>query len=263
MLRAFVINLDKDKERMKFMHNQLLRLGIAYERFPAINGRDYIASSAEYQEEIAIQKTGHALLPGELGCALSHKKIYELIVAQKIPYALILEDDVQLPNNFHAIIRNQIDLQKIHKWEYLLFNYPVVGLPWIKKWFIALIANYKNLQKKEFSSQIFFILYSIAKILYMIPLSLLEGLRNKYKSFYPGPVRFYRPIYLAGAYILTLEGAKKLLELSNPIVYPADRLPNQARIKNKLILRGYSPLVVTQMNREFGSSILGLRGNEL
>ena len=36
-------------------------------------------------------------VPGAIGCALSHLKIYKHVVDNNIPYALILEDDV----NYH------------------------------------------------------------------------------------------------------------------------------------------------------------------
>jgi GR25 family glycosyltransferase involved in LPS biosynthesis len=61
------------------------------------------------------------------------------------------------------------------------------------------------------------------------------------------PVRFFRPLYLAGGYVVTLEGAKKLLELSSPYLqYPADRLPNQARIQKNLQFFAIAPLLVRQ-----------------
>ncbi len=139
----------------------------------------------------------------------------------------------------------------------------MVGLPWIKKWWESLLANYRNTKDKNVGKKIIFILFAICKFLYIVPLSLLEGTRNQYKRDKPGPVIFLRPMYLAGAYIITLSGAQKLLELSQPVVYPADRVQNQARIKKGLIFRCYAPLVVFQQNKEFGSSILELSGDEI
>ncbi len=263
MFKTFVINLDKDTERMQFMHTQLSGMGIEYQRVAAILGKEYTPTKDEYDENVALLKTGQALFPNELGCALSHKKVYEMIVANNIPLALIFEDDVLLPDNFNQIVTEQVKLQKKYHWEYLAFNYPVVGILWIKKWAISLIANFRKTKQQSIFKKISFILIGVIKVLYMIPLSLFEGWRNEYKCRKPGPVIFLRPMYLAGAYLVTLEGVKKLLELSNPIVYPADRIQNQARVKKGLAFRCYAPLLVAQQNRQFGSSILELSGEDL
>lgn len=263
MFKTFVINLDKDTERMMFMHTQLSEQDIEYERVIAINGKEYSPTLLEYDEKLALKKAGHALHAGELGCALSHKKVYDRIVLEKIPISLIFEDDVQIPSNFKQILNTQIAQQHLYKWEYVLFNYPVVGLAWIKKWGISLWANFKKTKQQSFLKKMSFIFISLCKICYIIPLSLFEGLRNTYKKRKPGPVVFYRPIYLAGAYLLTLEGAEKLLSLSNPILYPADRLPNQARVKKGLVFRCYAPLIVHQQNKKFGSSSLNLSGDQI
>lgn len=43
---------------------------------------------------------GRPIELGELGCALSHRKIYELMVEKLLPVACILEDDVLLADAF-------------------------------------------------------------------------------------------------------------------------------------------------------------------
>ena len=67
---------------------------------------------------------------------------------------------------------------------------------------------------------------------------------------------FLRPLYFAGAYILTQEGAQKMLAMSHQVLYPADRLPNQARIKKGMICRGYVPSIVHQDRDSFTSNIV-------
>ena len=47
-----------------------------------------------YQSYVFFKTYGHNASPGEIGCSLSHRKIYESIVENDIPLALILEDDV-------------------------------------------------------------------------------------------------------------------------------------------------------------------------
>lgn len=262
MFTTFVINLDKDKERMVFMHNQLTKLNIEYHRQSAILGKEYQSTLSEYDEELAIKKGGHKMLPGEVGCALSHAKVLESVVREKIPYTLILEDDVILPDNFKEIIEREIERNK-NKWEYLLFDYVEVGYPFIKQWMSGVKNTFKNLWKtKPLRAGVYFC-YVLLKGLYIIPLSVYEGMREKYMKEYPGPVRFFRPVYFAGAYLISLTGAKKLHSLTKPVVYTADQLPNKARILKGLKFRGYAPQSVYQLKQQFGSSILGLDGSEL
>ena len=110
---VFVINLDKDTERMEFMDVQLKRLGIPYERFRAVSPKKEDLSS-EYSETLALEKGKHALLPGEIGCAISHKRIYEKLLKEEFKYGLILEDDVELPENFKQIIECEIKIGRAH-----------------------------------------------------------------------------------------------------------------------------------------------------
>ncbi len=262
MFTTFVINLDKDKERMVHMHNQLTKLDIEYRRQSAILGKEYQPTLSEYDEELAIKNSGHKMLSGEVGCALSHAKVLENIVQEKISYTLILEDDVVLPDNFKEILEREIKRNK-NKWEYLLFDYMSVGRPFLALWYQGIRRNYSNL--KDFSLQIKlkFILIHILKTIYIVPLSFFEKLRDIYKLKNPGPVIFFRPVYFAGAYLVTLSGAEKLYSLTRPVVYTADHLPNRARVKKDLKFRCYAPLVVFQSRTIFGSSILDLTGEQV
>lgn len=94
-MKVFLINLDKNTERLVLIDSQLKRLGIDYERFPAIYGKSLSALERHqvYDEQWAKRLTGQSLLDGEIGCALSHIRLYERIVHEQLPYALILEDD--------------------------------------------------------------------------------------------------------------------------------------------------------------------------
>jgi len=263
MFKTFVINLDKDKERMDFMSQQLVNCEIPYHRQSAVYGKDYRASYVEYDEAGAIAKTGHALLPGELGCALSHAKVYEQIVREEIPFSLILEDDVELPSNFKHIVNRMITEQGKTNFEYLLFDYVPVGLPFLKQWFRSVRVRVNNEFQYSLPRATLTALYAIFKIPYIVPLAIFEGCRDGVMYETGGPVRFLRPVYFAGAYLLTLQGAKKLHSLTKPILYTADQLPNRARIINKLRFFCYAPLSVKQLKTTFGSSILDVAGKDI
>jgi GR25 family glycosyltransferase involved in LPS biosynthesis len=263
MFTTFLINLEKDKDRLVFMDTQLTKLGINYRRQIAVLGKEYQFTKEEYDEALSIKTNGYTMLPGEVGCALSHTQVLQKIVDESIPYTLVLEDDVLLPENFKALVEGEIIKNKNNTWEYLLFDYVIVGWSFVKQWFFG--VRYGMIEKSKVSKAkaLAFIIYSLVKGLYIIPLSFLEGFRNWYKQWFPGPVRFFRPVYFAGAYLLSLEGAKKLHSLTKPILYTADHLPNRARVLRGLRFRGFAPQSVHQQKKLFGSSILDKSGSEI
>jgi GR25 family glycosyltransferase involved in LPS biosynthesis len=263
MITTFVINLDKDTDRMAFMHEQLTACGMSYRRQPAILGKAYTPTKAEYDEEAALKATGHALIPGEMGCALSHAAVYKTIVAESLPFSFIFEDDVEIPKNFKEIIEGMATQQAVTKFDYLLFDYVPVGMPYIRQWFKGVIRNVQLRSETSYLQALIFLLYALLKVWYIVPLSLFEGVRDTYKKRNPGPVRFYRPVYFAGAYLVTLEGAKKLLSLAEPVIYTADQLPNKARVLRGLRFFCYAPRSVEQLKSTFGSSILDKTAAEI
>lgn len=264
MYSVFVINLDKDTERMQFMHEQLTSLNIQFKREVAVLGKLYQPTPEEYDENLAVAKGGHALIPGEIGCALSHSHVLQKIVSEKVPYTLVLEDDVVLPENFKDVLEREIERNKNQdRWDYLLFDYTPVGRPFLKMWFKGIKNNYLAFKKTSPLLKVVFIFKHIAKAIYIIPISIFEAVRELYKKKSPGPVIFFRPVYFAGAYLVTLAGAEKLLSLSKPVVYTADHLPNVARKNKDLVFRVYSPLIVSQDRYVHGSSILELTGTEV
>ncbi len=88
--RVFVINLDKRKDRQEHFKKELSRFGISYNRVSAVDGEDEDVPDID------------GLTPGEVGCILSHKKVLERIIEQKIQLPLILEDDIIFEDNFSS-----------------------------------------------------------------------------------------------------------------------------------------------------------------
>lgn len=86
--KIFVINLDRSPDRLERMSQQLSMLGIAFERFPAIAGRNL---PGELAEQFA---RAEPLSDGEVGCYASHLAVARRVVDEKLAYATILEDDV-------------------------------------------------------------------------------------------------------------------------------------------------------------------------
>lgn len=97
MIDVFYINLDRRTDRREHIENQLSLLDIKAKRVPASVGSELTKeqmSFVNFDDFYCLMK--RPVSPGEIGCALSHIRVWQKIVDQKIDYALILEDDVVL-----------------------------------------------------------------------------------------------------------------------------------------------------------------------
>lgn len=107
MVKTYVINLDKNPIRMAYMAEQLEKVGMAYERFPAVYGKSL--SLKELSKSFSPFRwwcaMGRPSTPGEIGCALSHCGVYRKIVDEGVPYALVLEDDVRLSVSLREVVQ--------------------------------------------------------------------------------------------------------------------------------------------------------------
>lgn len=106
---CFVINLEKDVERRVQISRQLNDLDIPHSIFSAVHGASLTTEEIDsyYDRDRAIALS-HDMTLSEIGCALSHVFIYRKMVAEGIPYALVLEDDARLNNDLpHVISRLQ------------------------------------------------------------------------------------------------------------------------------------------------------------
>ena len=101
-IAIFVINLESSKKRRIFMLEQLK--GVQFEFIKAIDGNSLQPDQLKYKVELGkfIDSDNQLrfLSRNEIGCALSHIEIYHKIVNNKIPYTLILEDDVIINPKF-------------------------------------------------------------------------------------------------------------------------------------------------------------------
>lgn len=105
--KVFVINLDRSKKRLINISNQLEKLGIPFERFPAVDGNGIINQEIYFNKKRFKLECLHDVVPGEVGCSLSHINIWRKIVDSKIPFALVLEDDVDLDKELPRFLSSQ------------------------------------------------------------------------------------------------------------------------------------------------------------
>ena len=105
-MRVFVINLDKNTDRLALMNQGLHCNGVIYERFPAIYGKDLPVA----EKDAAVNRfawwctQGYPIRDGQIGCALSHSAIYRKMVEEDIPVACVLEDDVVFDHRFSEVL---------------------------------------------------------------------------------------------------------------------------------------------------------------
>lgn len=134
------------------------------------------------------------LTKGQIGCFLSHKKIYETFINSNYQYSIILEDDVVFETSVQCILKDLIDL-------------------------ITLDSNFDYL---KLENRIF------------IPngyISDTTGQYNFMKNWYTNPKNFenispnFKRIYTffgTGAQILSKKGASKLVKFCSTIYEPID-----------------------------------------
>jgi glycosyl transferase family 25 len=125
---VFVINLEKSADRRAEMAPRLDPLGIDYTFFKAVNGHALdIDTLPEYDRTRRRLYFSRDLTPGEIGCLLSHRAIYQHMVENNIERAIVLEDDVFIDPVFPQVIRD-------------ILNAPV-------KWDMIRFLAYKKVQK--------------------------------------------------------------------------------------------------------------------
>jgi glycosyl transferase family 25 len=191
--KVFVINLDKDFDRLNNVYKQFKEYDIRnYERFAGIYGNNLTNDELNNNTTI-IGK--YIASKNMIGCGISHIKLWEKIVNDNIEKALILEDDF------------------IFK-EYFLnrFNKIIADAP-IEYDMIYLTSNV---------------------------------IHNKYLKLYDINDNYYKQIFLAQAlgYIITLKGAKKILNDINKISYHIDvELCFKSLLYNYNIISVKEPLI--------------------
>jgi glycosyl transferase family 25 len=93
----YVINLDRDVERMGSLARSLEALGLPYVRIPAVLGKQVPDWEKLVDAELYGARNRLAMpRPGEVGCYLSHLKAMEEFLRSDAPWCVILEDDVEL-----------------------------------------------------------------------------------------------------------------------------------------------------------------------
>jgi len=101
----FVINLKESKERGLAMQRVLGAVDLSPIFIDAVDGK-LLGNGVKrvYEKKKSLDKFGRELSDSEIGCALSHIKIYKEMITNNIEVSLILEDDVSFNHGFLPIL---------------------------------------------------------------------------------------------------------------------------------------------------------------
>ncbi len=92
---AYVINLARSSERRAHVIAELEKTSIEYELVEGVDGRDLNCADPQ---TIDPSVTGSSWFrPGVAGCALSHLRVHQKVLADGRDHALVLEDDITVP----------------------------------------------------------------------------------------------------------------------------------------------------------------------
>lgn len=101
-------------ERKENISNQLKKIGLSFNIFTAIDGREKPLHPliSKYSKELSFKYKGQYLTPGQLGCYASHYLLWEKCVALN-ESIIIIEDDADIyTDNFSNFITNIHSLSK-------------------------------------------------------------------------------------------------------------------------------------------------------
>jgi GR25 family glycosyltransferase involved in LPS biosynthesis len=110
--KVFVINLDKDKERLNAFDKCMELNSIKYERLPAVDGSK-VKNDPRLTDFCNMFCTN-----GIKGCALSHRTIWEKMVENNYKNVLVFEDD--------AVVDKEFDKNLQHIWNHLPKDYDII-----------------------------------------------------------------------------------------------------------------------------------------
>ena len=99
----FVINLEASVERRRKMVAQLESLGLEFQIFRAVDGRQRHPLFERYDDRLRKRFTRRPVSEGSLGNLASHLQLWQATVDNDMP-ALIMEDDVKIMPFFEQAV---------------------------------------------------------------------------------------------------------------------------------------------------------------
>lgn len=235
--KIFVINLNESTERLERLKSEFERIGLDFERIPAVDGRKLSENQIfeHYSSKLNRKKYFVPLSRPEIGLYMSHLKACEKIISESLDFGIILEDDIVLKEGFQIVPQVLSSLK--HKWNY-----------------IKLIAPGK---KKKIKARIKIPVELPAKL--SIPKYSGEDTPDKYEKN-DGPrnikiplqfelITWNKPPIGTAAYAITLDGAKEFLSKRSIFFRPID-VDLQYEWETSLKVQGLRPFFLDLLGDE-------------
>lgn len=118
-----IINLPRSEARRVHMAEVLKQQGLQGEFFPAVDGRLLSDQAVEqvYRADLAKTTNWGELNRGEIGCALSHRGVWQELAASDDAGWVVLEDDVVLVPEFTQVVSELVP--KVTDGDVILFSF--------------------------------------------------------------------------------------------------------------------------------------------
>jgi len=197
-LPIFVLNLEKDKKKRRYMETLFEKNNLSVEFIKGVVGTllRYEEVKTAYSEELAISSIGRKLSLAEIGCALSHKKIYQGMVNQEEDVALILEDDVYFDEGLMDVLKT-------------IGNFPL-------NWEVILLGHHGGASRGQVTK---------------CSLWGWRRLNSRYNLKIPSD-----RVFGTYGYLISQRGARKLLSCTNELTMPIDHYTGDSRCVNLYVV---------------------------
>ena len=126
--KAFLINLDRSKDRLEVTGKRLDELGMDWQRVAGVDGQQLqLSDYVGVDRSGFLWQHGRYIEKGDIGCYLSHIKALQAFLASEAAFGLILEDDVDFPDDFLSLVDHF--LAACNQWDVLKISGRHHGLP--------------------------------------------------------------------------------------------------------------------------------------
>ncbi len=117
----FVVNLDRDRDRLQRFSAMMADHGFVFKRKPAIDG--YTLDKEDLKKSALVSpRAARVLHRGEIAVALSQKSIWEDNKQNPKPYIVVFEDDVRLPADFSTKMMQLATMINNHEFDVLFLG---------------------------------------------------------------------------------------------------------------------------------------------
>ena len=123
---VYIVNLKQDQKRKKNILREIKEQNIKnYELVAAVDGNNLTErelSLFTYKNKKSINPWNTKMSPSQIGCALSHIKIYRKFIKSNYDFALVLEDDAYFLKDFKEKLQSFIIKNLKYKKQILLLS---------------------------------------------------------------------------------------------------------------------------------------------